>query len=176
MFYEWLKEEPSTPHRKRALNRILQENESGNNVIITSTITHIEVLPDKLPALKERAYFSNFDSEKIIEYNMDVNVVRLAREIRNFYYREKTDKQPFKMMDAGDSIHLATAIIAGVDEFHTRDNEDKGSKVPLLSLYAWSGVDHVMGRYPLAIVSPEDDQTNILDIADGSDRRTKKPG
>ncbi|WP_182482304.1 type II toxin-antitoxin system VapC family toxin [Henriciella barbarensis] len=167
MFYEWLKEEPSSPHRKRALNRILQENEVGHNQIITSTITHLEVLPDKLPLDKERFYFSNFDDEHIIEYNMDPNVVRLAREIRNFYYRPASPGQSFKMMDAGDAIHLATAVIAGVDEFHTRDDDSKGSKVPLVSLYQWSGESRLMGQYDLKIVCPEDDQTNLLDVADG---------
>lgn len=136
MFYEWLKDEPSQPHRKRGLNRVLNECDKGEAAIVTSTITHLEVLPDKLPKDRERTYFSNFDDLRFIEQNMDVNVVRLARKIRNFYYQEKSESQPFKMMDTGDAIHLATAIITGASEFHTRDDSRKGSKVPLVSLYA----------------------------------------
>jgi len=59
-----------------------------------------------------------------------------------------------KMMDLGDCIHLATAIIQDAKEFHTRDNDDKGMKIPLLRLYDFSGVDSVCGKYPLKILSP----------------------
>ncbi len=61
-------------------------------------------------------------------------------------------------MDSGDAIHLATAVIMDADEFHTRDDKSKGTKVPLLGLYEYSGEDKVCGKYPLRIVSPESSQ------------------
>ncbi|MGH7840178.1 MAG: hypothetical protein ACREQT_01490 [Candidatus Binataceae bacterium] len=61
-------------------------------------------------------------------------------------------------MDAADAVRLATASIYDVKDFHTRDAESKGTKIPLVSLYAWSGVDLLCGKYKLPIVSPETEQ------------------
>jgi hypothetical protein len=166
LFYEWLNEEPTTPFRRRAMQRLLADNVGNKNVIVTSTITHIEVLPEKLPPDKEATYFANFDGVRIAEHNMDVNVVRLARYIRNYYFRPPTAGGKAKMMDAADSIHLATAVILGVDEFHTRDDDRKGTKIPLVSLYEWSGDPKLCGKYDLKIVCPEDHQTDITDFID----------
>ncbi len=57
-------------------------------------------------------------------------------------------------MDLGDCIHLATAIIEGASEFHTRDDNKKGAKIPLLSLYSFSGQSKVCGKYELEIKEP----------------------
>lgn len=62
------------------------------------------------------------------------------------------------MMDLGDCIHLATATINRVDEFHTRDSDRKGRKVPLLKLYEISNTPKVCGKYELKITSPEAEQ------------------
>lgn len=85
-----------------------------------------------------------------------------AREIREFYYRD--DAAGKKIMDAGDAVHLATATIYGAPEFHTRDDDGRGSKIPLVSLYKWSGIDKLCGKYPLQIISPEHDQ-KVLNLA-----------
>jgi hypothetical protein len=61
------------------------------------------------------------------------------------------------------AVHLATASIYDVKEFHTRDDESKGTKIPLVSLYAWSGIDQLCGKYKLPIVSPETEQ-KVLDL------------
>lgn len=59
------------------------------------------------------------------------------------------------MMDVGDALHLATATVFSVPEFHTRDNKSKKGNVPLLTLYAMYGEDGVCNKYPLKILSPE---------------------
>ena len=65
------------------------------------------------------------------------------------------------MMDLGDCLHLATATLNGVDEFHTRDKDKKGGKVPLLKLYEVSGTPKICGKYDLKIVSPEAEQGRL---------------
>ena len=96
------------------------------------------------------------------EYEFNGNTLMRAREIRDFYYRP-ADAQglDFKMMDANDAIHLATASILGCSETHTRDNDSKGAKVPLVSLYAWCGIPLLAGKYKLKIVSPENPQSTL---------------
>ena len=162
LFYEWLGQEKTTQNRRARLKELLTENAEGKNRIVTSVITHIEVLPRKLLTKHneaERLFQSEFDGIRLIDLEISRNVINRAREIRDYYYREGDPKtgETYKMMDAGDAIHLATATIYGVAEFHTRDNKSKGGKVPLIKLYELSKEIMICGRYPLNIVSPESD-------------------
>jgi len=162
MFYEVMGDEPVSPQRKAAVQEILEKNEIGKNFIFTSVITHLEIVPSKLDGKKagaELKYMSAFDGSRLLDYEISANILRLAREIKNFYFRNADEHgKGGKMMDSADAIHLATAIVYSADEFHTRDNDHKGSKVPLVSLYAWSGISKVCGKYDLKIVCPESDQ------------------
>jgi hypothetical protein len=126
----------------------------------------------------EEKYLSLFDADKFCEIQISSNVILLAREIRDYYYRpfvpekpsvkaepatkkkpavagvREVNPVPAKMMDLGDCIHLATAIIEDASEFHTRDDDSKGSKIPLLSLYSYSGHSKICGKYELEITEP----------------------
>ena len=64
-------------------------------------------LQDKFTALLKR--------KDVLPVNVDRTISRLAGEIRD-YYRGQSPKQSIQGMDA---IHLATAILYKVDEFHT---------------------------------------------------------
>lgn len=159
MFYEVLGNEPVASTKKAAIDELLRENESGENIIVTSVVTHLEVLPAKLDekgARDEEDYVGLFDAEKFVEIDLSTNIILRAREIRNHYYRAPdNDQQGYRMMDVGDSLHLATATIYNVPEFHTRDNKTKKGNIPLLGLYEMFGETSVCNKYPLAIVSPE---------------------
>jgi hypothetical protein len=160
MFYEVLGDEPVTPQKRAAVEEFLAENKDNANVLLTSVVSHLEVVPSKLEAKKPGAgpkYLAMFDGERIVEVEINRNILARAREIKDFYYRGPSPG-PVKVMDTVDAIHLATATIYGVKEFHTRDDDQKGTKVPLVSLYTWSGIDKVCGKWPLKIVSPENEQ------------------
>lgn len=171
IFYEWLGKETIKPNKKSGIQQILNENKKQENLIITSVITHLEVLPSKLDdkgANDESDYLALFDAEHFSEIEMSTNIVLLAREIRDFYYIPPNENgQNSKMMDLGDAIHLATAVIYKADEFHTRDEDSKGSKVSLLGLYEKSGNPQLCGRYDLVVKSPEDNQ-GTLDLNEKS--------
>jgi predicted nucleic acid-binding protein len=181
IFYEWLGKETVSREKSDGIKEVLDVNDEGKNTIITSVATHLEVLPKKLEAKDAEAeakYLSLFDAEKFCEMQVSTNVILLAREIRDYYHRpfvpgkpgvkaipatkdtpavpgvKEVKAIPAKMMDLGDCIHLATAIIEGASEFHTRDNDSKGSKIPLLSLYSFSGQSKVCGKYELEIKEP----------------------
>lgn len=167
LFYEWLGEQATTPAARRAkIQELTDENERGNNVIATSVITHLEVLPEKLTekdVSDEEDYLNLFDGQRFVEIEINTNIINRAREIRDHYYRPQTEEQGFKMMDLGDAIHLATASINNVTEFHTRDDDNRKAKVPLLSLYERHGETKLCGKYELKIVSPESDQAGLFD-------------
>lgn len=161
IFYEWLGKESVSATKKEAIDEILAANEKKENLITTSVITHLEVLPRKLDekgAADEQDYLSLFDATHFHEIEINTNIIMRAREIRDFYYSPLAEGSGYKMMDLGDCIHLATASINGVAEFHTRDSSRKGAKVPLLKLYELSGVSKLCGKYDLKILSPEASQ------------------
>lgn len=164
IFYEWLGKEPVAAVKKDGIQEILTENEKKQNLIATSVISHLEVLPRKLgekDASDEEDYLALFDGVHFHEIELNANIILRAREIRDYYYSPLSADGTYKMMDLGDCLHLATATINGVDEFHTRDNDKKGGKVPLLKLYEISGSPKVCGKYDLKIVSPEADQSRL---------------
>lgn len=163
IFYEWLKDEPVARLKKQKIQEILRENTEKRNRICTSVITHLEVLPQKLGRDEEVMYMSKFSSLYFFDIEVDRNVITLSREIKDYYYFEKTDDVPGRMMSTGDSVQLATAIIHGVTEFHTRDNKKKGGNVPLLTLCQNSPNGKICGKYSLNIISPIADQGDLLD-------------
>lgn len=90
VFYEWLGAEPVPQAKKDAVQEILEENERKNNVIVTSIITHLEVLPKKLSDKNftdDQKYLGLFDAVHFYEYEISRNILMRAREIRDFYYR-----------------------------------------------------------------------------------------
>jgi predicted nucleic acid-binding protein len=170
MFYEVLGDEPVSPEKKAAIQELLQANKEGKNLILTSVITHLEVVPKKLEAKKPGAlgkYLSLFDGKKFLDVEISRNILMRAREIRDYYYRPADTKAKIcaKVMDSADAVHLATASIFGANEFNTRDDDSKGSKIPLVSLYQWSGAsdNKLCGKYSLVITSPEHAQ-KVFDL------------
>ena len=139
VFLEYLRGEQVAASKRRAIQRLLQENKARQNKIFTSVVTHLEVLPKKLTASDEAAeatYWSYFDGIWCIDVDISKPVINLAREIKDFYFSEGDAKagRTYRMMSTGDAIHLATAIIWGADELHTRDRNKRGGNIPLLGL------------------------------------------
>jgi hypothetical protein len=167
MFYEVLGNEAVDSRKRTGIQQILAANDKGENFIITSVITHLEVLPSKLQgkgADYESDYLALFDGIKFGEIEINTNILLRAREIRDYYYTPANENgQGGKMMDLGDAIHLAVASIHRASEFHTRDSDKKGTKVPLLRLYEMSGNPKLCGKYDLAILSPESQQ-GVFDL------------
>ena len=131
---------------------------------MTSVITHLEVLPRKIgekDSSAEEDYLALFDAVHFHEIELNANIILRAREIRDYYYSPLSADGGYKMMDLGDCLHLATATLNGVDEFHTRDKDKKGGKVPLLKLYEVSGTPKICGKNDLKIVSPEAEQGRL---------------
>ena len=90
----------------------------------------------------------------------------LAREIRDFYYKEFDPvTHKYQMIGLGDSVHLATAIIFQATELHTRDKRRSGGNLGLLGLNAFSPDGKIAGQWQLKIVDPEDPEPQWFDHA-----------
>lgn len=162
MFYEVLGNEQVDSRKRAKIDEILAANEKEENLIVTSVISHLEVLPDKLEGkgvTDANDYLSLFDAVHFAELEISANILLRAREVRNHYYKPPdSNGHGGKMMDLGDAIHLATASIFSATEFHTRDRDSKGSKIPLVGLYAAYNETKLCAKYDLKIVSPESPQ------------------
>lgn len=80
IFYEWLGKEDVPREKSDGVNEVLDVNDEGNNTIITSVATHLEVLPQKLDEKDDEAeakYLSLFDAEKFCEIQINTNVILL---------------------------------------------------------------------------------------------------
>lgn len=161
IFYEHLNDEPASSHRKLAVKELLLDNKDKRNRICTSVFTHLEIVPKKLHPEVEARYWSQFGSLHFFDIEISANVLMLAREIKDFYYRDKSETEPYQCLSSGDAVHLATAIAYGVTAFHTRDNNKRNGNVPLLGLDKRSPQGLVCGKYPLKIESPESEQGDL---------------
>jgi hypothetical protein len=165
---ERVKGENITPSKRRAIQQLLDDNKNEKNRIVTSVLTHAEAIPRKITVNDSSAeveYWAYFDGIFFLDQEITRPIINLARHLRDFYYKEADLKTatPYRMLGLGDSIHLASAIVAEADEFHTRDKRPSGGNLGLLTLPSLHPNGLIGGTWKLKIVSPEDAQTNLLD-------------
>src|SRR5438105_1606086 len=108
-YLAWLQDEVRA-HGKEcidALNRIAKDNFEKKNIIITSTITFVEVMSSTLSEDNERKFRRSFRSQDHIAYDVDPPIAMKARELRDKFSKYKAGK----VLTTADAIHLATAAI-----------------------------------------------------------------
>jgi predicted nucleic acid-binding protein len=110
-------------------------------------LTTVEVLQSRLPAGIPKLLEGLI--KRIIRVGMDTKVASLAHDIRDHYMARK-DEFSGKTLSTPDAIHLATAILYRVDEFHTFDSGSSSSKT--LGLIPLSGN---VGGHRLIICKPQ---------------------
>lgn len=137
------------PDKLAACRAVLREAKSGNLYIVTSALTLTEVLRPKgttlIPREAAQSIHRFFQHEWIVVHNLDR---ALAEKARDLVWDHSVDHK--------DSIHVATAIDAAVDQFDTYDG-------PLIEL---SGK---VGSPPMAIGKPNLPESLFDQLADVSD-------
>lgn len=112
------KGENRTKEETTNLQAVVQEVDENKVILVTSAFTSIEVLAGKLTNEQKQRYDSIFQRPNIVVINVHPGIVEKAAEIREYYLAlGKSIKSP-------DSIHLATALLVGVDVLHTFDSDD----------------------------------------------------
>lgn len=112
--------------------------------IIVSDYLTVETISGKWPKDGPQKFENLFKHRNIKKVPISPNVTTLTRELRNHY-----EQLGGKNLSAGDAIHLATAIIYGVDQFHTFDDGQKDRKS--MSLLELNGS---VANRPLLICKP----------------------
>ncbi len=126
IFYTWLLDEKRQDGELDAIEYLLAKNKRNDNIIITSTLTICEVLQGKIPEDKEKIFQECLKRRSLRTIAVDIKIAEEARRIRDYYHKNKPKANNICTPDA---IHLATAIIYNVDEFHTFDlRNTKGCK------------------------------------------------
>lgn len=137
VFIAWLQDEKTRePGELDNVKAVIKANKRGENIIVTSAFTQAEVLKGTISKEAEIKFIDAFKRKNLVEVDVDPIISREARRIRDYYYEQnkKAGKEKIKTVCTPDAMHLATAIIYGVDEFHTFDKNDKGECMGLLPL------------------------------------------
>lgn len=127
------------------IDQIVAENKKGDNIIVTSQITIVEVISTLRDPKHEEKFIKLFNGRNVLRHDVDPRVSAKARDIRFHFHNSDEDEK--KAIKTPDALHLATAILLGVNEMHTFDDGRKDKN----SLLGMSG-DSFLGG--LKIVKP----------------------
>ncbi len=156
IYLAWLKQEDLNKDHLPFIERLIKDNDQGQNVIITSTITMIEVLSVGLTEKMEQTFRDWMRPQKFrARFDVDPKVSLRARMLREsvLEIEKKTT------LTTPDAIHVATAILYGANAMHTFDDGRKksgGKKgVSLLDLNGREDVGSLKICKPVVDITPE---------------------
>jgi predicted nucleic acid-binding protein len=132
LFIAWIKDEQRPTGEMDGVREIIQRHKRREVKIVTSVLTMVEVLECKLPAGME-TLFTGLMKRLDQRIGIDSKVASLAHDLRNYYSTRSTEFDG-KTLATPDAIHLASAILNRVTEFHTFDDGGKGKSLGLLPL------------------------------------------
>lgn len=122
IFIAWLTDELREPDEKAGIKELVELIHNNNAILLTSSITRIEVLDCTLSDSAKQIFSKLFQRKNFQEQAVNSRVASLAHDIRNFYQKEDKDAINIKVPDA---IHLATAIHYGAEKFYTFDGKKR---------------------------------------------------
>lgn len=121
VFITWLTNEKTrTAEEIEAIAEIFRRMEKREIRIVTSVITISEILPGKIPAGVYEMLDRAMRHPNFTRYMVDIRVAKLTQDIRDYYVRNPT-KDGSRVLKTPDAIHMATAILARANVFHTTD-------------------------------------------------------
>jgi predicted nucleic acid-binding protein len=130
VFLAWIKNEARAESEMDGIFEMSKAVDKGESLILTSVLTRIEVLESTLSNDQKEMFQRALRRPSIQSASCDMRVADKAHQIRDFYQLQG------KKLHTPDAIHLATAIIYGVDVLYTFDGAGKntGRKVKLVPL------------------------------------------
>lgn len=148
VFLHWLADDPKDAVLIAGIeDTILAAEKHGTAIIVTSTITRIEVLQRKMTADAADRFAQMLRQFTIQSANVDPLVAELAHEIRNHYH----SRTPPIKLETPDCIHLATAIAYECDEMNTLDGAGCRKRPADLISLSENVID---GKYKIRITPP----------------------
>jgi predicted nucleic acid-binding protein len=123
----WIKNENRPNREMDGVNDVAQGIIKGHFTLLTSVMTHTEVLESTLSPDAQAKFMALFKRRNCQMVATDHRIAALSSEIRNYYQMQKL-KDGLPSLSSPDAIHLATAIHYTVKEFHTFDERDQPNK------------------------------------------------
>lgn len=155
VFIAWLNNEVEThgPGVIEGIGQMARDVDEGRAVLFTSVMTKTEVYDHKLKSQWARDEFSRFFQRRnVAVVAQDDRIGDRSRAIRDYH-----QKNGGITLDAGDCVHLATAIIWKADVFYTVDGNALKPKAN--ALVPLSGN---VGGHPLTIKIPMAEQGSLF--------------
>ena len=125
LFLAWLQDETRKSGEMDGVREVIDRSKRREVKIVTSVVTLVEVLNGKMPVGMGRL-FADMMKRRVNRIAMDIRVAQLAHDLRD-YYSSRPKEFEGKTISTPDAIHLATAIIYRVTEFHTFDGGNSKS-------------------------------------------------
>jgi len=160
IYLAWLKREVESHGEDciKAIEQMAADNFQKKNMIITSTITFVEVLESSLTEEQERRFRQSFRHHDHIAYDVDPPIAMKARD-----FRQRCRAGGGKTIATPDVIHLATAAIYGANAFLTLDDGKKdGKHLGLLGLDGHEWIDKLTVAKPTLPPEPPEQQAKLL--------------
>jgi predicted nucleic acid-binding protein len=128
----WIKDEKRPDKSEMdGLAEVVDLFDRSKAVIVTSVLWRAEIFQSALTPKQRDKLLQAFEVRAIQEVGIDGRIMDLVSEIRSFHKNDtsKGSKSRLKNIRVPDAIHLATAILYEVDEFHTFDGKKSGNGV-----------------------------------------------
>lgn len=174
VFLAWIRNETTRkPGEMEGIRDCIERVKKRQISIVTSVLTYTEITVAKVPAGADNLFEEVMQRPNCGKIGVDMRIARLARDLRNYYLLKPT-QYGGKTLTAPDSIHLATAILYKITEFHTFDGRDQ-NKYQSLGLIPLNGD---VGGHRLTICKPpEDRQANlILEVEGNGEAKSRNKG
>jgi predicted nucleic acid-binding protein len=113
------------------VREIIERSKRREVKVVTSVLTSVEVLDSRLPVGLKTLFYGLL--KRITRLGMDTKVAAMAHDIRD-HYMVRSAEFGGKTLSTPDAIHLATAILYRVTEFHTFDNDGSAKSLGLIPL------------------------------------------
>lgn len=157
MWIAWLTAEQAYADYLSNMEEYAAQADAGKVVLVTSSLTRGEILETRIGDEAATKFQDFLNRPNVVEASADPRVTSLVGDLRNYYQGLKQTGASEKALAVPDAVHLATAILYGVDQFHTFDDGKKGKHLGLLGL---SGT--VAAKYPLVICKPQPAQGRLI--------------
>jgi predicted nucleic acid-binding protein len=131
IFLAWIQDETRPTGDMDGVREVIDRSKRRECKIVTSTLTSVEVLDSRLPVGLKTLFYGIL--KRTTRLGMETKVAELAHDLRD-HYMARSAEFGGKTLGTPDAIHLATAIIHRVTEFHTFDQNGNAKNLGLLPL------------------------------------------
>jgi predicted nucleic acid-binding protein len=114
LFLAWIKDEERRTGEMDGVREIIERSRHRECKIVTSVLTQVEVLQGRMPAGIPNLFVNLM--KRVTRLGVDSKVASLAHDIR------EAVQVGGRTLSTPDAIHLATAVLHRVNEFHTFDD------------------------------------------------------